>query len=45
VVFVDDRPEDMPVGADIIAVFPYLAMNPHDRGLSEAMRRLERPPA
>ena len=41
VVFVDDRPEDLPVGADIIAVFPYLATNPHDRGLSEAMQRLE----
>jgi phosphoglycolate phosphatase-like HAD superfamily hydrolase len=41
VVFVDDRPEDMPVGADIIAVFPYLVTNPHDRGLSAAVRRLE----
>ena len=33
-VFVDDRPEDMPVGAAVIAVSPYLAHNPHDTGLS-----------
>ena len=34
VVFVDDRPEDMPVGAEVISVFPYLSGNPHDRGLT-----------
>jgi len=39
VVFVDDRPEDMPVGADIIAVRPYLAGNPHDRGLAPVAAR------
>jgi long-chain acyl-CoA synthetase len=33
VVFVDDRPEDIPVGADVVAVSPYIADNPHDRGL------------
>jgi hypothetical protein len=33
VVFVDDRPEDMPVGADVLAVSPYIADNPHDRAL------------
>ncbi|MDQ2648410.1 MAG: HAD family hydrolase [Actinomycetota bacterium] len=32
-VFVDDRPEDMPVGATVHTVFPYLADNPHDRAL------------
>ena len=39
VVFIDDRPEDMPVGADIIAVRPYLTGNPHDRGLAPAAAR------
>jgi long-chain acyl-CoA synthetase len=38
-VFVDDRPEDMPVGADVIAVRPYLAHSPHDRGLDVVARR------
>ena len=33
-VFVDDRPEDMPVGATVLTVFPYLADNPHDRALT-----------
>lgn len=33
VVFVDDRPEDMPVDAVVHAVSPYLAPNPHDRVL------------
>jgi hypothetical protein len=37
-VFVDDRPEDLPVGARVIAVSPYLAANPHDRGLDPAAR-------
>jgi long-chain acyl-CoA synthetase len=32
-VFVDDRPQDMPLGASVVAVSPYLADNPHDRGL------------
>lgn len=39
-VFVDDRPEDMPEGADVIAVSPYLGANPHDRGLAPLRRRL-----
>lgn len=39
VVFVDDRPEDMPVGADVIAVSPYLADDKHDRGLRVALDR------
>ena len=38
-VFVDDRPEDMPVGAEVIGVTPYLAGNPHDRGLEPAALR------
>lgn len=35
-VFVDDRPEDMPVGGNVIAVSPYLSHHPHDRGLRVA---------
>jgi long-chain acyl-CoA synthetase len=38
VVFVDDRPEDMPVGAEVITVRPYLAPNPHDRGLEACLQ-------
>lgn len=38
-VFVDDRPEDLPVGADVVAVSPYLSYTPHDRGLHPALRR------
>ena len=37
-VFVDDRPEDLPVGVSVVAVSPYLAANPHDRGLAAAAR-------
>jgi hypothetical protein len=37
VVFVDDRPDDMPLGAAVIAVSPYLAPNPRDRGLDRAL--------
>jgi long-chain acyl-CoA synthetase len=36
-VFIDDRPEDMPVGAHVIAVSPYIAHNPHDRGLAKVV--------
>ncbi len=39
VVFVDDRPEDLPVGVDIIAVSPYLSADPYDRGLSPVAER------
>jgi hypothetical protein len=35
-VFVDDRPDDLPVDARVVAVSPYLAANPHDRGLDPA---------
>jgi len=38
VVFVDDRPEDMPLGSTVVAVSPYLVPNPHDRGLAPVMR-------
>jgi phosphoglycolate phosphatase-like HAD superfamily hydrolase len=38
-VFVDDRPEDLPVGAEVVAVSPYLAPDLHDRGLHPAFRR------
>ena len=40
-VFVDDRPEDMPEGADVIAVTPYLTNDPHDRGLVAALARVK----
>src|SRR5438552_6923083 len=39
VVFVHDRPEDMPEGADVIAVSPYVGGNAHDRGLATARTR------
>jgi long-chain acyl-CoA synthetase len=38
-VLVDDRPEDLPHGADVVSVSPYLSPNPHDRGLRAAARR------
>jgi long-chain acyl-CoA synthetase len=38
-VYIDDRPEDLPVGADVIAVRPYLVDNVHDRGLAAAKER------
>jgi long-chain acyl-CoA synthetase len=40
VVFVDDRPEDMPVGADVVAVSPYLSADMYDRGLAVAADRM-----
>ncbi|HEY2811937.1 MAG TPA: HAD family hydrolase [Acidimicrobiales bacterium] len=39
-VFVDDRPEDMPLDADVITVSPYIGPNPHDRGLERAAARV-----
>lgn len=33
VMFIDDRPEDLPQAANVIPVRPYLVDNPHDRGL------------
>lgn len=44
VVFVDDRPEDMPAGAEVVSVSPYLAPNPHDAGLRPALQRARRLP-
>ncbi|HKY13612.1 MAG TPA: HAD family hydrolase [Microthrixaceae bacterium] len=38
-VFVEDRPEDVPSGAEVIAVSPYIAHNPHDRGLDGVATR------
>lgn len=38
-VFVDDLPEELPVGADVIAVAPYLAPNQHDRGFTVVAQR------
>lgn len=39
-VFVDDRPEDMPLDADVVAVSPYLAPNPHDQVLRRLAERV-----
>lgn len=39
VVFVDDRPEDIPVDAEVVCVSPYIAHDPHDRGLRPALVR------
>ncbi len=36
-VFVDDRPEDLPIGAMIVAVSPYISYDRHDRGLARAI--------
>ncbi len=45
-VFVDDRPEDLAAHVEVIGVSPYLAEDPHDRGLEEVARRagLNAPP-
>ena len=37
-VFVDDRPEDLAIDLDVLAVSPYLAPDPHDRGLASVAR-------
>jgi hypothetical protein len=38
-VFIDDRPEDLPVAAEVLAVAPYLIENPRDRGLATIAAR------
>jgi phosphoglycolate phosphatase-like HAD superfamily hydrolase len=40
VVFVDDRPEDMPFGATVISVSPYISHNPHDGALREVLAKV-----
>ena len=42
-IFVDDRPEDLPLGSRVIEVSPDLAEDPHDRGLHRAAQYAERP--
>jgi long-chain acyl-CoA synthetase len=39
-VCVDDRPEELPVHVDPVAVSPYLAPNAHDLGLAALLERL-----
>ncbi len=39
-VFVDDRPEDLAPGLDVLAVSPYLANDPYDRGFEDVARRV-----
>jgi long-chain acyl-CoA synthetase len=38
-VFVDDRPEDMPEGARVVTVSPYLSDDRHDRVLARVAQR------
>jgi long-chain acyl-CoA synthetase len=38
-VFVDDRPEDLAESLEVLVVSPYLADDPHDRGLEAVARR------
>jgi hypothetical protein len=38
IVFVDDRPEDMPLSAEVLAVPPYLVDDRYDRGLHAVAR-------
>jgi long-chain acyl-CoA synthetase len=44
-VFVDDRPEDLAIDLDVLAVSPYLAPDPHDRGLVSVARHAGLHPA
>jgi hypothetical protein len=39
IVFVDDRPEDLAPGLEVVAVSPYLSDDPHDRGLKAVAQR------
>jgi long-chain acyl-CoA synthetase len=39
-VFVDDWPDEAPVTARLVAVAPYIAPNPHDRGLAPLLAEL-----
>lgn len=43
VVFVDDRPEDLAEGLEVLTVSPYLADDPYDRALQNVSRVAERP--
>jgi phosphoglycolate phosphatase-like HAD superfamily hydrolase len=38
-VFVDDRPEDLAAGLDVVSVSPYLSDDPYDRGLHAVAAR------
>ena len=38
-IFIDDRPEDLPASAEVLAVPPYLIENPRDRGLEQVAAR------
>jgi hypothetical protein len=40
VLFVDDRPEELPAGVDVVGVRPYLGASPHDRGLAPLLERV-----
>jgi hypothetical protein len=36
---VDDRPEDLAPGLDVLSVSPYLSEDPHDHGLVAVSQR------
>jgi phosphoserine phosphatase len=39
-VCVDDQPDELPVGVELICVSAYLAPDPHDRGLEPLLERI-----
>ena len=41
-VCVDDQPDELPLHVHRIAVVPYLAPDPHDRGLADVLERVTR---
>jgi long-chain acyl-CoA synthetase len=43
-VFVDDWPDEAPPTARLVAVPPYIAPNPHDRGLAPLLAELDAEP-
>lgn len=44
VLFVDDRPEELPIGVDVVGVPPYLGVSPHDRALAPLLERMRATP-
>jgi hypothetical protein len=40
-VCVDDQPHELPLHVDTLAVAPYLAHDPHDRGLASVLDRIQ----
>lgn len=40
VLFVDDRPEELPLGIEVVGLRPYLGVSPHDRALAPLLERM-----